>query len=92
MTRRALVFAERPPAVHDFGFDSLGFKSSGPNFFGTTTTIEGGQYEAAQERDRWGRKKARSALANRHSDEDFFANPPSDGIATKTTVEVFSGR
>lgn len=92
MTRRVLIFTREPPRREDFGFDTLGFKASGvPGFFGTTTVIEGGKYGASEPRDIWGRRKAR-AVQTRHSDEDFFANPPADNtIVTKTTVEVSTG-
>lgn len=93
MTRRVLVFSHAPPPREDFGFDTLGFKPGGRQFFGTTTIIEGpithkGKYRRGQRDNFLGAR----TLRTRHSDEDYFANTPTDNaIATKTTVEVSSG-
>jgi G protein-coupled glucose receptor regulating Gpa2 C-term len=94
MTRRVLVFSYAPPPRNDFGLGTLGWKHGGQGFWGTTTVIEGpvtNPRNRRKERDILGRRTPRP-LRSRHSDEDYFAAPPSEGtVAVKTTVEVSSG-
>ncbi|KIW13223.1 hypothetical protein PV08_08410 [Exophiala spinifera] len=93
VTRRVLVFGDRPPPVDDLGLDTIGWKHSGDGFWGTTTTVTGplGPHNVRRRGKTAGLGRLTPRLRHRHSDEDHLANHPEGVITTKTTVEVHTG-
>lgn len=91
-TRRVLVFSAEAPAPDDVGLDTFGWKYSREGYWGTTTTISGGdgQSQKHDQRDFFSRATTRS-VRGRDSEERHLADQPEGVITTKTEFEIRSG-